>query len=64
MNNDSILPMLQNLFKQFPDGLSVPELQIKMYTNFKLKLSYRDIESEFFRSPELFREDEGKWALK
>lgn len=64
MKNDSLLTMLQSLLKQFPDGLSVPELQIKLYANFRLKLSYRDIESGFFSFPELFREEEGRWALR
>jgi hypothetical protein len=64
MNNDSLLPMLTALLKQFYDGLSVTELQVKLYSHFKLKMSYREIESNFFCSPELFREDEGKWKLR
>lgn len=64
MNNDSLLPMLQSLLTQFPEGLSVPVLQVKLYSTFKLKMSYRDIESSFFRFPELFREDEGRWTLR
>jgi hypothetical protein len=64
MENGSLLPKLQNMLKQYPDGLSVQELQVKLYSNFKLKLSYKDIESVFVRNLDLFHEEEGRWALK
>jgi hypothetical protein len=64
MSTDAILSALQNLLGHYDDGLPITELQIKLYQDFKLQLSYKTIENTIFRYPGLFVDAEGKWKLR
>lgn len=61
MRNDTLTPALQSLLTRFPDGFTIPELQSKLYREFKFLLSYKEIENAFFRHPDMFLEDDGRW---
>lgn len=64
MKNDTLTPALQNLLARFSEGFTIPELQSKLYREFKFLLSYKEIENAFFRHPEMFSEDDGRWRLR
>jgi hypothetical protein len=64
MSTDAVLSALQNLLGRYGDGLPITELQIKLYQNFKLQLSYKVIENTIFRNPSLFADSDGKWKLR
>jgi len=64
MRNDTLTPALQDLLKRFPDGFTIPELQTKLYREFKFLLSYKEIENAFFRYPDVFTEDDGRWIIR
>jgi hypothetical protein len=64
MSTDTVLSALQNLLGRNGEGLSITELQIKLYQNLKLQLSYKAIESTIFRYPGLFVDSDGKWKLR
>ena len=64
MSADTILSALQKLLERYSDGLPITELQIRLYRDFKLQLSYKVIESTIFRYPSLFVDADGKWKLR
>jgi hypothetical protein len=64
MSTDAVLTALQNLLGRYSEGLPITELQIKLYQNFKLQLSYKIIESTIFRYPSLFVDSDGQWKLR
>ena len=64
MSTDTILSALQKLLERYSDGLPITELQIRLYRDFKLQLSYKVIESTIFRYPSLFVDADGKWKLR
>ncbi len=64
MSTDAVLKSLQDLLGRNGEGLSITELQIKLYQNLKLQLSYKTIESTIFRYPGLFVDSDGKWKLR
>ena len=64
MSADTILLALQKLLERYSDGLPITELQIRLYRDFKLQLSYKVIESTIFRYPSLFVDADGKWKLR
>jgi hypothetical protein len=64
MSTDAVLLALQNLLGRYSDGLPITELQIKLYQNFKLQVSYKIIENTIFRNPGLFVDSDGKWKLR
>ena len=64
MSTDVVLKSLQDLLGRYSEGLPITELQIKLYQNFKLQLSYKVIENTIFRYPGLFADSDGKWKLR
>ena len=64
MSANTILQALQNLLAQKSEGLAITELQIKMFQEFKLQLSYKEIENVIFQHPGLFVDADGKWKLR
>lgn len=64
MSTDAVLSAIQKLLERYSDGLAITELQIRLYKDFKLQLSYKTIESAIFRYPGLFADAEGKWKLR
>lgn len=64
MSTDTILKALQGLLKNHSDGLAITELQIKLYHDFNLQLSYKLIENVIFRYHALFVDADGKWKLR
>jgi len=64
MRTDTLTPALQDLLARFPDGFTIPELQTKLYREFKFQLSYQEIENAFFRGPGVFTENDGRWKLR
>jgi len=64
MSTDTILSALQKLLERYRDGLPITDLQIRLYRDFKLQLSYKVIESTIFRYPSLFVDADGKWKLR
>lgn len=64
MSTDTVLSALQNLLGRYNNGLPITELQLKLYQDYKLQLSYKTIESTIFRYPGLFVDEDGKWKLR
>ena len=64
MRNDTLTPALQNVLARAPQGITIPELQTKLYREFKLLVSYQEIENAFFRHPDLFSEEDGRWRAR
>jgi hypothetical protein len=64
MNIDQVLSALQHLLVVYKDGLTITEIQIKLFHEFKLQLSYKTIEGTIFRYPGLFVDSDGKWKLR
>lgn len=64
MSTDTILHALQSLLTNHTEGLAITELQIKLYQDFSLQLSYKSIENVIFRYPALFVDADGKWKLR
>ena len=64
MRNDALTPALQTLLARVPGGITIPELQIRLYREFTLQVSYKEIENSFFRHPDLFSEEDGRWRLR
>ena len=64
MSADAVLTALKHLLTHYREGLPITELQIKLYQDYKLQLSYKTIESTIFRNPGLFVDADGKWKLR
>lgn len=64
MSTDEVLPALQHLLGVYTDGLPITDIQIKLFHEFKLQLSYKTIESTIFRYPGKFVDSDGKWKLR
>lgn len=64
MDTDKILSALQHLLDIYKDGLPITEIQIKLFHEFKLQLSYKMIENTIFQHPGLFVDSDGKWKLR
>ncbi len=64
MSTDQLLTALQHLLDIYQDGLPITEIQVKLFHEFKLQLSYKAIENTIFQNPGLFVDSDGKWKLR
>jgi len=64
MKTDELLQALQTVLNRHPEGLAIPELQVRLYKEADYKLSYQEIENTFFRFPYAFREEDGRWRAR
>lgn len=64
MSTDAVLQSLQGLLSKNTEGLATTEIQIKIFQESKLQVSYKTIENVIFKYPSLFVDVEGKWKLR
>jgi hypothetical protein len=64
MANVTPLEAIQKLLGSLPEGEAVENLQVPLYTNFGLKLSYHAIEDVFLNNTGLFSQEDGRWIIR